>query len=245
MPFLTIIPSHVLPRSLTQICQCMIIMSDLQLITGLSILISGFAQLRCGISAYHWRKLVDIAWFASVTHLTCLTFLRGHLHQKRFARVWRVASMVIMIIMLIVALIPTGNYQFADYAEAYDAGYGDKYRPSPSDYAICYFQFQIRTFDSSPWADTVWSAVLLGLGIVIRLHRLHRASTWFAHRIRSFCSQYSILLLEKVQSFSNSGSTCKKKLFYYPVLALFLLLRLALDFWPSMVFEVRPLLSIL
>jgi hypothetical protein len=30
-------------------------MSDLQIVTGVSILISGYAQLRCGLSTYHWQ----------------------------------------------------------------------------------------------------------------------------------------------------------------------------------------------
>ncbi|KAF3003422.1 hypothetical protein E8E13_001084 [Curvularia kusanoi] len=36
----------------------MLTMSDFQLITGMSILISGFTQLDTGISAYHWQRLV-------------------------------------------------------------------------------------------------------------------------------------------------------------------------------------------
>lgn len=56
----------------------MLTMSDFQLITGLAILISGFTQLQTGISAYHWQRLVQLAWFSSVTHLCCLTALRDY-----------------------------------------------------------------------------------------------------------------------------------------------------------------------
>lgn len=41
--------------------QCMLMMSDLQLLTGLAIIISGFAQLRSCISTFHWQKLVHLA----------------------------------------------------------------------------------------------------------------------------------------------------------------------------------------
>ncbi|KAF2712528.1 hypothetical protein K504DRAFT_206294 [Pleomassaria siparia CBS 279.74] len=46
---------HPLHRDMTK---AMLTMSDIQLLAGLSILISGFTQIRCGLSAYHWQKLV-------------------------------------------------------------------------------------------------------------------------------------------------------------------------------------------
>lgn len=57
-------------------------MSDLQILTGISILISGYAQLECGLSCYHWQVLVYLAWFSSLTHLSCLTLLRNYLCQS-------------------------------------------------------------------------------------------------------------------------------------------------------------------
>jgi hypothetical protein len=34
-------------------------MSDLQIVTGISILLSGYAQLRCGLSTYHWQDALS------------------------------------------------------------------------------------------------------------------------------------------------------------------------------------------
>lgn len=85
-------------------------MSDLQLLTGLSILISGYSQLRCGLSVYHWQALVYLTWFCSLTHLSCLTFLKNHLYNHHGERIWRLIGIGTLLTMLITALLPTGNY---------------------------------------------------------------------------------------------------------------------------------------
>lgn len=107
-------------------------MSDLQLITGLAIIVSGFAQLRCGISAYHWQRIVQLAWFSSITHLCCLTFLRDYLHQHKSAQVWRIPGMVALVVMVIAALVPTAHYAW-ELDDTMDLS-----RPLPYDHAICF-----------------------------------------------------------------------------------------------------------
>jgi hypothetical protein len=99
-------------------------MSDLQILAGLSILISGYSQLRCGLSVCHWQILVYLTWFCSLTHLSCLTFLRNHLYNHRGERLWRLIGMGALIVMLIAAPLPTGKY-------------GTQH--SPAEYAICTF----------------------------------------------------------------------------------------------------------
>ena len=42
-------------------------LSDQQLLTGLSVLIAGFAT-HCSISAYHFEVVSDLAWFSSNVH---------------------------------------------------------------------------------------------------------------------------------------------------------------------------------
>lgn len=39
-----------------------LILSDLNLVTGLGLLIAGYSQLSCGISAYHWQIMVFVSW---------------------------------------------------------------------------------------------------------------------------------------------------------------------------------------
>jgi hypothetical protein len=145
-------------------------MSDLQILTGLSIVISSYSQLRCGLSVYHWQISVYLTWFCSITHLSCLTFLRNHLYNHRGERLWRLIGMGALIIMLISALLPTGNY-------------GTYY--SPAEYATCTFENlrpasykgsdpfgeQAATFN---YASTVISVLLMRLGFLERVVRLHR-----------------------------------------------------------------------
>lgn len=39
-----------------------VVMSDQQVVTGISIIISGLSQLRSGIPIYHWQSVVNLAW---------------------------------------------------------------------------------------------------------------------------------------------------------------------------------------
>ena len=69
----------------------MLSLSDQQLLTGLSVLIAGFAT-HCSISAYHFAIVSDLAWFSSNVHLSTLTVLEGYLLKKRGVRNWRIVS---------------------------------------------------------------------------------------------------------------------------------------------------------
>ncbi|KAM7208352.1 hypothetical protein V8F20_001330 [Naviculisporaceae sp. PSN 640] len=87
--------------------RCFLQLCDIQLITGIAILVAAYCSLGSGLSAYHWQTAVYLAWFANLTHLSCLTFLRKYLYINRRQRNWRVAFMGILFIMLIVSELPT------------------------------------------------------------------------------------------------------------------------------------------
>ncbi|KAH0429357.1 hypothetical protein CcaCcLH18_08479 [Colletotrichum camelliae] len=80
-------------------------MSDIQLATGLAVLISGFHELPRSISAYHWMVIVYTAWFSSVTHLAALSHLRNYYANHLRACVWRLVLMIFVILMLITAMV--------------------------------------------------------------------------------------------------------------------------------------------
>ncbi|KAL4962562.1 uncharacterized protein BDV14DRAFT_202717 [Aspergillus stella-maris] len=72
------------PSSLdARFTKAILTMSDLQLATGIAILISGYSQLRCGLSAYHW------------------------LIAKRQ---WRLFFMFVLVVMLVTAMVPTASF---------------------------------------------------------------------------------------------------------------------------------------
>jgi hypothetical protein len=87
--------------------------SDQQVITSIAILASGFSQLSCGLSSYHWQYIVNLAWFSSVTHLTTLTTLRTHLQRYHAQRSWRLVATGITAVMLVCGLCSTGYLNFS------------------------------------------------------------------------------------------------------------------------------------
>lgn len=92
-------------------------LGDTQIVTSLAILLSGYIQLPCGFSAYHWEIIVDLAWFSAVTHLTALTSLRHYFRRRPAMALWRVIFMGITLVLLGSALYPVGYipqyfYQF-------------------------------------------------------------------------------------------------------------------------------------
>ena len=83
--------------------------SDQKLVTGIAILTSGYVQLSNNISIYHWQVIIDLAWFSSLTHLATLTVLRQHFRENAAARIWRSVFMVLLLFMLLLALLSTGD----------------------------------------------------------------------------------------------------------------------------------------
>lgn len=82
--------------------------SDQQLVTGFAILVSGYSQLKCGLSLYHWVTVVNLAWFSSLTHLTTLTSLRKYFQTRPALRICRIIGMGVVVLMLCAALGSTG-----------------------------------------------------------------------------------------------------------------------------------------
>lgn len=88
----------------------MLTLGDSQVVTGISILVSGYIQLAYGLQYYHWLIVVDLAFFSSITHLTTLTCLRSYLQERPDIRLWRLTSMGVIAVLLAVALESTGYY---------------------------------------------------------------------------------------------------------------------------------------
>lgn len=82
--------------------------SDTQLVTSLAILISGYLQLSCGLSLYHWQTVVNLAWFSAITHLTTLTSQKRYFRSYPFMAICRILIMGMVLILLSVAFVPTG-----------------------------------------------------------------------------------------------------------------------------------------
>ena len=182
--------------------KAILVYSDQQLVTGIALLVSGYAQIRCGLSSYHWQMVVYLTWFSTLTHLTTLTFLRRYFRYNATARVWRISLMFLMVTMLILALLPTGDFVFhGEYLEA------------P---ILCYFQ---RLFAGTPenrfQADCfkigsmLTSVLVLCTGFLTRSIRLSkRASAVTRYWMRTRPGNFLKAAFRSVAS--DTGSTSGK-----------------------------------
>lgn len=92
----------------TLLVKIVIMLSDQQIVTGISVLTATYAK-RCTINVYHWQVVVYLAWMSSGTHLITLSVLREQLREKCILRVSRVIGMLILFVMLSIAIAPTAS----------------------------------------------------------------------------------------------------------------------------------------
>jgi len=110
------------------------------MLTGIGILVSAYGTLSVGITVYHWRIAVYLAWYANLTHQSGLIFLRGYLSnpRRRFQRYIRLFIMGLLAVLLIAAMTPT----------AYNNNYWSSFSRSPAelgDYAWCFIDSPTAT----------------------------------------------------------------------------------------------------
>lgn len=98
----------------------MLSLSDQQLVTGLAILVAGYYEMlsSSALSLYHWQIVVYLAWMSSSVHIASLTLLRDVLNQKPMLRNLRVAGMLILLVLLVLALWPTRSSTYPAFVLA-------------------------------------------------------------------------------------------------------------------------------
>lgn len=183
------------------------------------------------MSCYHWQIVVYLAWFSSLTHMACLTFSRSYLFHHTGQRTWRLAAMAVLVILLSIAFIPTGNFDW----------YEDQQGPKPQNYVLCHFGIEDIYADSTRTSAAV-SIVLVVLGYCIRVVLLHEyLSRTLARQFRVCASQCFRSNLSKIRAkwdLENDPDAWSRHWLYRPLLALFLTIRIALDVLTSMCLEV-------
>ena len=212
--------------------------SDQQLVTGIAILGGGYSQLRNGIQVYHWQIIVDLAWFASCTHLTTMSTLRQYFRARPVVRTWRIISMLIMMVLLIIALAPTGRGDWL---------LGNGYNGIA---AICYFDRSVSTldysFDSISTVPMVTSILVLLSSYFTRAIKLFDRSSKFANRwIRRKPSDRMKIWLDRFRSRSGLGRAGPLWLMIHEaLLVIFIMLRVLMDLYESMLWEVSTFFEI-
>lgn len=61
-------------------------MCDAQILAGGGIRISGFLCLHSNLSAYHWRIMILLAWFFTISHITGFASVQAHLCSSSWKR---------------------------------------------------------------------------------------------------------------------------------------------------------------
>ncbi|KAI4266828.1 MAG: hypothetical protein L6R38_008522 [Xanthoria sp. 2 TBL-2021] len=161
--------------------------SDQQVVTGIALLAGGYAQLSSGIDSYHRQMLVYLAWFSSLTHLTTLTVLRQYFQENHNARLWRSVLMLITVILLGAALLPTGDILWLEADQSVTI-------LAP---ALCYFRrLGSRIFDdrfevsSRTGVSMAISLVVLISGYITRIAKLSvKAGSSTRHYLRHIPSR--------------------------------------------------------
>ncbi|OQE32791.1 hypothetical protein PENFLA_c001G03716 [Penicillium flavigenum] len=223
--------------------ECILAMSDLQIVTGLSILISGYTQLPQGLSSFHWMVIVDLAWFSSLTHLACLTLLRNHLYNHSIQRIWRLLCMAVLVVLLTVALSFTGGYDWTSLRRS------DSVNKNMAFSVIRPARCQMGSGPRSTvtYYAMVFSILLMVFGFVARIVKSHKTiSVGVWGKARAKLDMQARRLLSIAFSwccFGSSRKSLKRTLFYRPLLTTIFVARLFLDGWSSMFLEVSWLVA--
>ena len=147
--------------------------------------------------------------------------------------------MLLLIIMLVTAMVPTGRYAWV-FAMDWSA-YPDNSSPQPNDYAICWFSTRYPAYPSEALVPMVVLVLLAGLGFIIRVIKLHKPLSDMMVKMRAFTSQClrrPLWVLYRWKARPRGLRRLTGNIIYYPALASFLSLRLIADHFSSMFFEV-------
>lgn len=230
------------------------IMSDLQIVTGFAILLSGFTQLQSGLEALKWRTILDLAWFSCLTHLACLTMLRRHLHTHTIERVWRLLAMGILAALLAAGLLPTANSKWLLLSEDTKATpaiciLGCYLKPGPNKE----WRESLRFINnSSYWHPSQWfwspiiSATFIVVAFAFRVVRLHKSLSLSVNRATKWLdNQMQRLLWFLFRTLCKKGEiySLKRSLGYRPIFGMVMIWRFVLVLWASFALEVCSLFA--
>jgi hypothetical protein len=239
-------------------------MCDLQILTGFAIIISGFARAFSPLkplSIYYWLLVVDLAWFSAITHLAGLSILRTYFDHRRWIKLVRVGLMSILLILLILAFIPTGFFSWEHGRVILGAQLPAVYLFDVAKAADLWdYETPSTVYEGVPVTGSVcmqamiMTVILLVIGFTSRCIKLFRPlSTLVSKYVRRPLRQSFWKMLHKLLYLSNQTHTghpagtvpksIRHRLLHLlvtvPVLSVFLTLRFFADLLSSMLAEVR------
>ncbi|RAK78961.1 uncharacterized protein BO72DRAFT_62199 [Aspergillus fijiensis CBS 313.89] len=233
--------------------KCILAFSDMQLLTGFSILITGASQLRGGLSTFNWNAVISLAWFSVMTNLICLTILRNYLHNHSGDRAWRIFFVGALCLFLVIGLGFTGNYNWiTDRQIPLPPNSSDKdlmcdshalsegFPPAIDDAATCYLLAKPEATEG--FLSMLLAVLLIIFSFISRTVRLSRSiSVNWLGRFRIGLRLWVHAGLKYVHDWSDAAKSprgLKSTLFYLPTLALTLTAHLLVKGFTSMLAEV-------
>ena len=218
-----------------------LLLSDQQLVTGISLLASGYSQLTCNLSSYHWQILVYLGWFSTLTHLTTLTILREYFQENPGIRTWRVFLMLLTFVLLVIALLPTGDSKWLFWPPLTPSPYTDGVP------VLCFFKMlgvggreNQFTNDPDQTSSMVISIVVLCFGYMTRLIKISAWATnftnqWFRERPGNLLKRK---LAETESRSLLPGASIYWKLKRVVLGTIYLALRASFDLYSSLLWEI-------
>ncbi|KAI1852863.1 hypothetical protein JX266_002404 [Neoarthrinium moseri] len=230
--------------------QCVMSLCDVQLITGISMLLSGFVSLNDFdyMSLTSWLMVANLAWFSNLTHQCGLVFLRGYLYQNPRERMWKLMLMTGLFLTLVCAWTPMIG------AIVFDGYFGAQ----PTTPAACFYNLEVvhalyadgginqGSITGAPsFQISAVAIVVLFLSFIVRLIKLFETSSRFVrNRIRTPVSLILRNLLSRIVTSSLTqrqyGAKFQSRVFWFenPFLASYLFLRIAADIFTSVFADV-------
>ncbi|KAG6357481.1 hypothetical protein INS49_013358 [Diaporthe citri] len=228
-------------------------MCDLQILTGLGILLAGFVSLPV-LKGAHWQMVCYLAWFATVTHMSGLSMMSKYLHGRSWERKSRMILMGVLLIILVVAMVPMAAITISE-----DDG-GEDLVLTWNCNATCFFSPQfmannlhsvslglqwgstkILTQTAAQFGSAIMAIALMAFSFVVRLGKI-------TPKLLSTTQSKKRSMSERVQStlwkmankeFSRAWQAVMwRELLVRPFLCVFILLRAWLLLWSSMFFEI-------
>lgn len=157
-----------------------LIFSDQQIVTGIAVLVSAYSQMK-SISVYHYQVAIYLAWMSSNVHLITLTVLRGWLQKNKTLRRGRVICMLFLLILLVVALVPTVSKSWAWLTRS--SGFAARHEGVPhcaaSIPAKCFWG---QTYRPAIDPDTMFSFGILGVTYLWKIGLLFESGEHFSRK---------------------------------------------------------------
>lgn len=221
-------------------------MSDLQIVTGFAILLSGYAQLQCDLLALNWLIILELAWFSCLTHLSCLTIIPGYLHFHSSQRSWRLLAMGVLVVLLFVGFLSTAYPSYRELTDMTVIETETHIIQTP--YALCVFSchldtvhYEVQNVQLSFFWTPLLSACFILVAFISRVIKVHEYLSTKTSRVEALIGDGGRIVLRIIYNafFTQCDALSLKRSFgYRPILAVFLTLRFFMDMWTSITFEV-------